>query len=187
METYSKGRQRSIYIKDDIWRDMKVVAQESGRSLSQYISWLHIDRRRGPMRPQPLPEVNPSPMFVESEELDRNPDKYPYGTIGITDPEKSVKKSDSDTDYHFPEKAKKKPAVIVEGSDIILHESEADHGSLKGLSDSEYPGPSSEKPVKEAVIVNIEEPKEVGESSGTRDDFFRPHSKAHQTRKSKRG
>ncbi len=79
---------RSIWIPEDAFRDIKMSAALSGKSLGKYLIGLHVESRRGVI----VPFEVPLPALVDSEELDLHPEKYPVGTIGITDPEKAIKK-----------------------------------------------------------------------------------------------
>jgi hypothetical protein len=94
---------RNLYIPEAVYRDMQMVAKSNGLSLSKFLIGLYVEHRKGVIIP--LPEVGPGSVivegsdiilhesvFVDSEELDRNPDKYPHGTIGITPPDKAIKK-----------------------------------------------------------------------------------------------
>lgn len=102
------SNQRSVWISAEVWSDMHHVAKLLDVSVSQYLRGLHRAHRGN--LPETIDEVFEKAEeewidtvtkevegevqgFVESEELDANPDKYPVGTVGITtDPEKAIKK-----------------------------------------------------------------------------------------------
>lgn len=78
----------AITVSSDLEVEIRDRAAKFGWTVSEYFIWLH----RIQSKVTPLKVDVPDLQFVDSEELDRNPDKYPHGTIGITVPEKAIKK-----------------------------------------------------------------------------------------------
>lgn len=70
--------QRSIWISTEDWELIKIAAAVAKKTLSRYLLHLHKMNIASLNRPHILTPA----VFVDSEELDRNPDKYPDGAIG---------------------------------------------------------------------------------------------------------
>ena len=70
---WGRFMKRSIWIPDGIFRDIKKCASSNGLSLGKYLIRLHENHLKGVL----------APVFVDSEEADLHPGKYPDGAIVV--------------------------------------------------------------------------------------------------------